>query len=493
MSRPAICDYASALEFLLACVNYERTTVIPYRAGAFKLDRMRRLMGLLGDPHLGLAAIHIAGTKGKGSTAAMLAAILTAAGRRTGLYTSPHLDAIEERIAIDGRICSQADFVRLAAELAEAVARLPADASDPEASEPTFFEVTTAMAFLHYSQQNVDAVVLEVGLGGRLDSTNVCRPSVSIITSISFDHTRQLGNTLAAIAGEKAGIIKPGVPVISGVVEGEPRSVIQETARREGAPLFERDVQFDFDYRDERAHYREPADGSRRRMDDLQLGMLGRHQAANAATALAAISRLNEQGWNIPEAAIRRGLAEARCPARIEVVSQQPTVVLDVAHNVASIEALVHVLAERFPAGRRVLVFASSRDKDTARHVAAAHAAVRRSRADAVCHQPASRRARNPANDRPRGPVNCCERRRLEAKAGAAHGREPRTGVGFGPAIGGARRPDLHHRLVLSGRRVASAGLASQTGATRGQPALASPPFARPGLSCPAGFASVSP
>jgi dihydrofolate synthase/folylpolyglutamate synthase len=378
MSR-LVCDYQSALDFLLGRINYERTPAAEYRS-VFKLDRMRRLLGLLGDPHLGLAPIHIAGTKGKGSTAAMIASVLRAAGLRTGLYTSPHLSAIEERIAIDGRQCGQGEFVALAAELEEAVNRLRANTTPTdsnrceEPSDPTFFEVTTAMAFLHFARQRVDAAVLEVGMGGRLDSTNVCRPCVSAITSISFDHTRQLGNTLAAIAREKAGIIKPHVPVVSGVDQDEPRRVIQEVARLQEAPLLETGLAFAFECvrrptafsAGERFDYHEPAAQPAWELRDLELGMVGGHQVANAAIAIAVLRQLKEQGWSINEAAIRRGLAAARCPARIEIVRERPTVIVDVAHNVASIQALLNALRQRFAGRRMILIFASSRDKDTA-------------------------------------------------------------------------------------------------------------------------------
>jgi dihydrofolate synthase/folylpolyglutamate synthase len=223
------------------------------------------------------------------------------------------------------------------------------------------------MAFLHFARRKVDCAVLEVGLGGRLDSTNVCQPSVSIITSISFDHTRQLGNTLAAIAGEKAGIIKPGVPVISGVVNEEPREVIRRVARETRAPLVEKGIDFDFarprwtsagqvlDYQE--AGYE---------LRDIAVGMVGDHQAANASLAIAASRKLVEQGWAIHEAALRSGLAAAKVPARIELIHNRPLVILDVAHNIASIEALLEVLAARFRSTARVLIFASSKDKDTA-------------------------------------------------------------------------------------------------------------------------------
>jgi dihydrofolate synthase/folylpolyglutamate synthase len=367
----AVSDYASALEFLLGRVNYERTTNIPYRGAEFKLDRMRRLLALLGDPHLGLPAVHIAGTKGKGSTAAMIASVLTAAGHRTGLYTSPHLARIEERMAIDGVDCPPATFVALAAELQQAIERLESESlSNAALSGATFFEITTAMAFLHFARARVAAAVLEVGLGGRLDSTNVCRPEVCIITSISFDHMKQLGHTLAAISGEKAGIIKPGVPVVSGVVRDEPRRVIAQRAAEVGAPLWQRGVDYDFQSLPagggESLDYFEPATQPRHALRGAKLQLLGEHQAANAAAAICGINRLRECGWAIPETAVRSGLAAARVPGRIEVFSFEPAVVLDVAHNPASIEALLGVLRRRWPDRRKILVFASSKDKDYA-------------------------------------------------------------------------------------------------------------------------------
>ncbi len=370
-----ICDRASALEFLLGRINYERTSTVPYRSGEFKLDRMRALLALLGDPHLALRAVHIAGTKGKGSTASMIAAVLIAAGYSTGLYTSPHLERLEERFLVDGRQCTDHEFVRLAAEVQATVVELDrATASAGVASPgPTFFEVTTAMALLHFARSKVEAAVLEVGLGGRLDSTNVCRPEVCVITSISFDHTKQLGSTLKAIATEKAGIIKPGIPVVSGVVADEPRRAIRQAATESVAPLLERGIDFDAAGRPQSTigcsagqcfDYWENLAGQSWTLADIQLPLLGDHQAANAATALAALRRLIHRGWNLPEAALRRGLAQTRCDARIEWIRGQPNVILDVAHNVASIQALVDVVQREFPSGKRVLVFASSRDKD---------------------------------------------------------------------------------------------------------------------------------
>ncbi|WP_425616606.1 folylpolyglutamate synthase/dihydrofolate synthase family protein [Anatilimnocola sp. NA78] len=367
----AVVDRDSALEFLFGRINYERTTQIPYRTGGLKLERMQQLLSLVGDPHLSLPVVHVAGTKGKGSTATMVARILQTAGYRTGLYTSPHLEKLEERFVLDGQLCSDQEFVQLTADLQAATYEL--EARDPLNRTPTFFEITTTMGLLHFARSRADIVVLEVGLGGRLDSTNVCRPLVSVITSISFDHMRQLGNTLAAIAREKAGIIKPGVPVVSSVCEEEPRGVIELIAAEQSANLFQRDREFTSTLVTDSATgatslvYREPGDNEPATFElgPLPVGMLGEHQALNAATAIAAVRQLPRGRYNVSNAAIESGLWEAKCSARVEVLQQRPTVVVDVAHNIASIAALLETLKQRFRAERRILVFASSRDKDT--------------------------------------------------------------------------------------------------------------------------------
>jgi dihydrofolate synthase/folylpolyglutamate synthase len=365
-------NYEAGLAWLYGRINYERAAIPAYRVQNFKLERMRELMRRLGDPHAGLPIIHVAGTKGKGSTSTMLASILTAAGYRAGLYTSPHLERTEERLVIDGAICTPDEFLRLLEFVRPAV-----DEIDEEGSRctgpgcPTYFEVMTAMALSHFARSKVDAVVLEVGLGGRLDSTNIVAPAVTVITSISFDHTRQLGNTLAAIAGEKAGIIKPGVPIVTGVAEAEPLEVIERVAYDAGAPLTKIGRDFRYTYQPHveiitadrlthgRMHYR-----GRSEWNELELGLIGEHQAANAAVALATIEQLQEKGWRIDEGAIRRGLAQARCPARIEVLRTEPTVVIDTAHNMASIGALLKVLTTSPHFARRHLLFACSKDKD---------------------------------------------------------------------------------------------------------------------------------
>jgi dihydrofolate synthase/folylpolyglutamate synthase len=328
-----------------------------------------------------LNVVHLAGTKGKGSTAAMIAAVLSAAGYRTGLYTSPHLDRVEERIRIDGAEIPADGFVELVNRLRPVVAELDEEAGQEllGSQGPTYFEILTAMALVYFADHHVDWAVLEVGLGGRLDSTNVCHPAVSVITSISFDHTKQLGSTLAEIAGEKAGIIKPGVPVVSGVVQDEPREVIRQMAAQHGCRLIERTIDFDAQYQPVRSEG--PGDtlesSPRARIDfsvrlprreytlcNLELSLLGEHQAANAAVALAALEELREQGLHVDDKDVRRGMAGIVWPARVEMVGTRPTVILDSAHNVASILALLTTLEQSFTARRRLAVFATTRDKD---------------------------------------------------------------------------------------------------------------------------------
>ncbi|MGC3971497.1 MAG: Mur ligase family protein [Pirellulales bacterium] len=240
-----------AVEFLVNRIDYERSVAVPYEERQYKLDRMRDLLERLGRPDRKLTIVHVAGTKGKGSTSAMVAAALTACGYSCGLFTSPHLEKLEERFVVDGRMCDGAELAALVERLRPVVAAMDeelAQASPPEPG-PTYFELTTAIALLHFIERGATHAVLEVGMGGRLDSTNVCQSAVSVITSISLDHTKELGDTLAKIAWEKAGIIKPGVPVVSGVTEPEPRDVVRRVAAERGCRLVELRRDFTYDYR----------------------------------------------------------------------------------------------------------------------------------------------------------------------------------------------------------------------------------------------------
>jgi dihydrofolate synthase / folylpolyglutamate synthase len=361
------------LDYLYSRLNYERRGM-PRAPRELRLSRMRRLLRRLGDPHDGLKIIHIAGTKGKGSTAAMLAAALAASSVRTGLYCSPHLHNLEERFLIDGKPATPAELGALVDDVREAVEQLEQD--DPRHSErgSTFFEITTAMGLLHFARNNVGAVVLEVGMGGRLDSTNVVHPAVSLITSISFDHMRQLGNTLGAIATEKAGICKRGRPAVSGIAEGEARDAIRRVTLKRGCRLRELGSDFWYEAITPEAPFFRPtsclfeARTWRTDWGRISLPLLGRHQAHNAAVALAGLDVLAEvePGLAVSRDDVVRGFATLRWPARIEVVGERPWLVIDGAHNPASSAALADTLLTCFPPARRTLVFGTTRDKDLA-------------------------------------------------------------------------------------------------------------------------------
>jgi dihydrofolate synthase/folylpolyglutamate synthase len=311
----------------------------------------------------------VAGSKGKGSTSAMLESVLRRAGYRTGLFTSPHLCRVEERIQVNGQPISTEELTALLAAVRE-VEPCINPAAGAGGSGLTFFEVAAALGFLHLARRRVDIAVLEVGLGGRFDSTNVCRPLVSVITSISFDHTKQLGNKLASIAREKAGIIKPGRPVISGVTAAEARQVIVQTAQQRRAPLRQLGTDFRFTCEPglvtatEERWPRVRIVTGERPWPDMELGLLGEHQAANAAVAVACVEELRRLGLTVSDTAVAEGLADVHWPARLEVLGRRPFLVLDCAHNVASVQALVDTLEQSFPAARRHLVLAVSSDKD---------------------------------------------------------------------------------------------------------------------------------
>lgn len=362
-------EYRSAVDFLFGRINYERLAALTMSEGDFKLHRMRRLLDVLGSPEQAIPAIHVAGTKGKGSTSVMAAAMLEAAGYRVGLYTSPHRVQFEERMTVNGALLTPAEVVELVEELRQAEASFGEDGQ-----ALTFFELTTAMSWLHFRRSKVDVAVVEVGLGGRLDSTNLCRPLATIITSISRDHMRMLGNTLASIAREKAGIAKPGVPMLSGVTIDEPAEAIRDACRHAEAPLFELDrdllvsnvtpvvdtnppglLRYRFDLKTPWSA-----------VQNLESPLAGFHQVANTALAVSAITRLASEGYPAGQDALRTGLSQVDLPLRLEVLRRNPLVIVDSAHNDASIRALRETIQD-FPARRRTLVFGSSRDKETAR------------------------------------------------------------------------------------------------------------------------------
>lgn len=360
--------YEEALSYWYERVDFERKAPKP---SDLKLDRMHAVLRLLGDPHRRLRIVHVAGTKGKGSSSAMLASVLRAAGYRVGLFTSPHLTDVRERIQVDGKPISEQELSARMVEVATAV-RIMEKSGDPLMT-PSFFEIGTALGFLHFDCSRVDAAVVEVGLGGRFDSTNVCRPIVSLITNISFDHMSLLGNRLALIAREKAGIIKNGRPVVTTADAPEALAVIERIAAERQAPLSALGRDFQYDY--------EPGKLSSRpsrvrfatqmhRWPWMELGLHGHHQAANAAGVAAVVEILRSRGLAIPDEAVARGLASVRWPARLEVVGTRPLVILDCAHNVASTQALIDTLDDSFAVpGKRALIAAFSTDKQVAEMV----------------------------------------------------------------------------------------------------------------------------
>ncbi|MDZ4851818.1 MAG: folylpolyglutamate synthase/dihydrofolate synthase family protein [Pirellulaceae bacterium] len=366
-------SYQAAIEYLYDRINYERSTDQAYNQNNYRLSRMERLLVELGNPQQAAPVIHVAGSKGKGSVAWLTAECLRESGYRTGLYTSPHLLRLEERFVINGQAVDPAQFIRAV----DAVKPAAHNIAEQGHGHPTFFELTTAMAWWLFREQAVDVNIIEVGLGGRLDSTNVCWPALSVITSISYDHQQQLGNTLAEIAGEKAGIIKPGVPVVSGATHPEASETISRIAKERGCKLRLLGVDFissrpkpeasAYGSREMRMSYHpDPTlwpSGTHR--TSLKLRLLGKHQLANAAVVLAGLDILREHGWDIEESAIEAGLATTQVPGRVEVVSEGPTTIIDTAHNEASIEALIDTLDENFPDRKRIVVFSASREKNS--------------------------------------------------------------------------------------------------------------------------------
>lgn len=363
-------EYQEALSFLFDRINFERFKKMPYTKRDLNIHRMQRLLDLLGKPHESLRIIHIAGTKGKGSTTAFLSSAFVAAGIRCGSYTSPHLQHIEERFRIDSQPCDPQVLIELINAVRPAVSDM--DLGN-ETEQPTYFEICTAIAFLLFVRENVDVAILEVGLGGRLDSTNVCTPLVSVITSISFDHMKQLGNTLREIATEKAGIIKPGIPVVSGATNDEARLAIAEVAKRNESTLHELNRDFFCEYESSVgtmlgvAHFRRTdnaeAGMANHSLESVELGLLGEHQARNAAVAWSSLQLLPTE-LRPHDAAIREGFKRTRCEARIEVVQHSPEVVLDSSHNLASVQALVDVMQTVYANRRRLLLLGATTGKD---------------------------------------------------------------------------------------------------------------------------------
>ncbi|MFN8412278.1 MAG: folylpolyglutamate synthase/dihydrofolate synthase family protein [Anaerolineales bacterium] len=340
--------YNNSLDYLYSFVDYSLKHSSELAKADFSLDRMFALMESLGNPQKKYPIIHVAGTKGKGSTSALCAAGLMAAGYKVGLYTSPHLLDYTERIQVNGEPISHAQLNELVEEIKPHVARI---------EKLTTFEITTALAFMAFAKYGVTAAVFEVGLGGRLDATNVVTPKVSVITSLSYDHTAVLGNTLTLIAGEKAGIIKEGVPVVSSPQKAESLIVLERIAQERHSPLtlVGRDVKFEF--------IGSSLEGQAFRIlhSEFFIPLLGSHQIENATTAYAA---LKASGIPMTDEHIQKGFSQVQWRARFEIARLNPTLIFDSAHNQDSFEKLSQTLEEYFPDKKVYLIFGASEDKN---------------------------------------------------------------------------------------------------------------------------------
>lgn len=369
--------YQRALEELWDRSSYERGTITdPFgdddRAER-GLVRVRQLLQELGDPHQRLPLVHVAGSKGKGSTCAFIAAAGMAAGLRVGFYSSPHLHRFPERIAIDGAALSDAAFASVAQSVSEASSRL--EARSPDLGAVTTFEFVTAMGFVAFAEANCDLAVIEVGLGGRYDATNVITPLVSVITRIDFEHTAVLGNTLAEIAEQKAGILQPGVPVVVAPQEASARLAIAQVADAIGSPLLLGGHDWDW----EGNWQAFTASGPWGRWADLSTGIIGPHQVVNACTATMALYLLGQRGLEIPETAIRAGLATAHWPGRFErVLADDRLVVFDAAHTPASAAALTETWLLEVGEQPATAIIGMGTDKHPASFLAALRPAVQR-------------------------------------------------------------------------------------------------------------------
>ena len=354
--------YAKAIDFLMSHTDYERMRVVRYNTTTFNLDRMRQFLEALGNPHQAYKTVHIAGTKGKGSTCHMVAAMLRNAGFKVGLYTSPHLLNLRERICVNGQHITEDQFVALMKRIEMAVKKLGSN-------KPTFFEILTAMGFAHFADEHVDIAVIETGLGGRLDSTNVITPVVTAITNISYDHMAVLGNSLTKIAEEKAGIFKKDVPALSCLQEPEVAATLSRVAQQVHAPLEFVGTDIEFSHRFEVTrpvgpHVRVSLTTVRSHFEHLTVPLIGEHQAVNCGLALAILDKLKAGGLLFNDAKAVAGLQDVNLPGRIETVWHDPRVIIDGAHNAASVKALFRGISQYIPYDSMVVIFGCNCDKD---------------------------------------------------------------------------------------------------------------------------------
>ena len=354
-------NYSQAEEYLNTFVNYEQIPGISYAQPGYSLRHVEELLNRMGDPQLAARTIHIAGTKGKGSVATMIAQVLSDSGYKTGLYTSPHLQTLRERISVDGSLISEADF---AAAMAEVKPFIESMKQDTSFRQLTYFEALTALTFAYFKKKRVDFQVLEVGLGGRLDATNVAKPVVCIITPISLDHTQILGNSLEEIAREKAGIIKSGCWVVLSPQPEEAAPIITDICREKEAKVVQVGKDITWHKTGGDLYHQLLAIEGRTSKYQVSIPLLGDFQLENATAAVAALEILASESFAISAADVAQGLARVKWSGRFQILQQHPTVLVDGAHNVASMKVLVSNIKAYFSYKRIFLVFGTSCDKD---------------------------------------------------------------------------------------------------------------------------------
>lgn len=354
-------DYKAALDYVLGFTDYEKMPAVAYTAENYDLKRMEILLDRLGNPHQAIKSVHIAGTKGKGSTAAMMATALSASGYRTGLFTSPHLITIRERFRVDDQLITEEEFTSLVKSIQPHVEHTDRQKGH---GKLTTFEILTAMAFAYFKSKKAQFQVVEAGLGGRLDATNVLQPEVCVISPISLDHTEVLGNSIPKIAAEKAGIIKKGSRVICAPQPAEALAVIQDACREKKASLIEvgNDVTWELRKANMRSQYFQVT--TKGATYNIIIPLLGAHQLENAATAVAALETLSEANQAITPHSIATGLARVYWPGRLQILLRRPMVVVDGAHNAESMRRLREALGKSFKYQKLIIIMGTSVDKD---------------------------------------------------------------------------------------------------------------------------------
>lgn len=362
-SKKAFRTYKEALKYLYERTDYETEKRLRYNITTFNLARMEKLLSLVSNPHKKVPTVHIAGTKGKGSTATMLGKMLEANEYTVGLYTSPHVLHLHERIMVNSKMISESEMLGLLNRIYAPVEKIT------KTEQVSFFEIMTALAFMYFVDQDVDIAVIETGMGGRLDSTNVIRPEVVGITSLSIDHQHQLGDTIGSIAKEKAGVFKQGVPVITVEQDPEAMDVLKSFAIAAKAPFSVTGSDIDFSQRFETSredgpHTRICLTTPTSKFEHLRVPMYGKHQAINCGLALAMLDKLKSSGYESDDLKSTEGLNDVSLTGRMEMICDDPRIMIDAAHNAASIRALIHAIGQNIPYDSMVVIFGCNSDKD---------------------------------------------------------------------------------------------------------------------------------